>query len=274
MVEAPTFEECLHVREHPGVSRHLVLSADLGLRIFYPIEPVPNCAAYDANTCAQFDACSINYVAQIQPDDGIQRYFTHCSAEGGSGDFCYSDAECAPDERCTAGYEECNPAPGCEDGQACPAVCAGHCVPRNGNSCAAVDCGPGWSCEEQCSAGPNGEMVCNPVCVQDASCALIDCVDGYHCVETCTDTPPDPNMPNPGCGQCYPTCVPDNQPTSCEEVTDEMACHARGDCTPVYQGEDCTCYPDGCTCNELTFERCQSGTSGGGGGGTPGDPRT
>lgn len=114
--------------------------------------------------------------------------------------------------------------------------------------------------------GPNGQVICEPVCVQNTTCAAVDCGPGYHCVETCTEgDPTDPNTP--GCGSCYPQCVPDNMPTACEELSSEMACASRSDCTPVYLGEDCTCYPEGCYCNILTYERCESG---GGGMTTPG----
>lgn len=221
----------------------------------YPNEPA-NCSALDAESCSTRDTCSMNYVTRIAPDDGLERGFSHCSAEGGSGTVCYSDAECTDSERCTAGYEECNPPPGCDPNQGCPAVCAGHCVPKQ-TSCSNIDCGPGSHCEEQCSMGPNGETYCEPICVQDATCAAVDCGPGYHCVETCTDpNPMDPTAP--GCGQCYPQCVPDSNPASCAEITDEMTCYSRGDCQAVYQGDDCTCYPDGCTCNVLTYDRCET----------------
>lgn len=223
----------------------------------------PPCASLDAEQCSARDYCSINYLSKHAPDDGIERAFNHCAPEGGSGTVCYSDADCGSDERCTAGYEECGPPEGCQDGMGCPDVCTGHCVPKQ-SSCDLIDCGPGSRCEEQCKVGPNGQVFCEPVCVSNTTCAAVDCGPGYHCVETCTaPNPMDPNTP--GCGECSPQCVPNEQPVMCEEISDETQCHARGDCTPVYDGQDCTCYPDGCTCNILTFERCQSG----GGGTTP-----
>lgn len=72
----------------------------------------------------------------------------------------------------------------------------------------------------------------------------------------------------PGCDQdgvacpavCYGRCVPgDVEPDlECAELPDEPTCKARPDCYPVYLGEDCTCDPTGCTCEVLTYDRCQA----------------
>jgi hypothetical protein len=62
-----------------------------------------------------------------------------------------------------------------------------------------------------------------------------------------------------GCwsGYCIPTysC----EIAACETLSSEAACSARGDCTPVYLGTDCTCtMSGGCTCTTETYERCES----------------
>jgi hypothetical protein len=107
--------------------------------------------------------------------------------------------------------------------------------------CAAVDCGPGYTCEEQCS---NND--CKPVCVNTLTCASVDCGPGYTCSTACST--------NGDKTTCGPLCVPSS---ACEALADETACLARNDCTPVYDGQDCTCYPDHCECNILTYERCE-----------------
>jgi hypothetical protein len=61
-----------------------------------------------------------------------------------------------------------------------------------------------------------------------------------------------------GCWSGY--CIPQHECpiAACETLSDEMSCIARGDCTAVYEGTDCTCYPNGCSCENLTFDRCES----------------
>ena len=136
-----------------------------------------------------------------------------------------------------------------------------RCAPEpSAASCATVDCGPGTHCEDQCKPCPpnadcSTETVCNAVCVPDAStCANVDCGLGFECVESCAQ----PTTDTSGGGaplQCYPQCVPT---TACEVLPDEAACTGRSDCTPVYDGQNCTCYPGYCSCEILTYERCES----------------
>jgi hypothetical protein len=200
-----------------------------------------DCTGLDAYACSRHDDCAAYYDTVQALDPAIPKQFTRCTAEKLVGDLCYGDQDCAPDERCTAGHEECL---GCPMGENCPGVCQGHCVPKS--SCANADCGPGYHCEEQCENGS-----CGPVCVPDVSaCAMIDCGPGYECVEVCTS---DPN--NPGWGVCHAECKPIN---ACETLTTESACTMRPDCVPVYLGEDCTCYPTGCDCNILTYDHCET----------------
>lgn len=91
-----------------------------------PSGPVQgSCQNLDAQQCSRHDNCSAHYVDQA----GGTKFLT-CTAEKAAATVCQSDAECASDQRCTAGVEECNPAPGCAPGQACPAVCYGHCVAK------------------------------------------------------------------------------------------------------------------------------------------------
>ncbi len=47
---------------------------------------------------------------------------------------------------------------------------------------------------------------------------------------------------------------------ACETLGDEAACLARGDCSPRYEGTDCTCDPGGnCTCETWTYQDCITG---------------
>jgi len=206
------------------------------------------CTGLDAHGCSRHDDCVAYYedatTRESQPLPATR--FIECGPEP-LGAVCASDGECDPGQRCTAGEEECNPAPGCTEGQACPAVCYGHCVADN--TCANVDCELGTHCEQQCYPcdGTNGPCPpqCQPACVPDQNlCAAADCAPGTECVVTCTAT-----------GTCTVQCVP---LTACAALTTEAACTSRGDCTPVYLGDDCTCYPGYCECNVLTYDRCET----------------
>jgi hypothetical protein len=198
-----------------------------------------SCTNLDAQECSRHDDCSAYYNEQI--DDGIGAMFARCAAEAQS---CTSDTQCGPGAHCSTSDGECLP-PSC-DGEDCP-VCTGRCV-MDGDSCSNVTCGPGSHCEEQCHA----DSGCLPLCVPDNGCSGVTCPMGSECVQTCDGT--DPN--NPGCGTCTVQCVPSG---TCAGLATEAACKARSDCGPVYQGMDCTCYPNGdCDCQILTYERCES----------------
>jgi hypothetical protein len=53
--------------------------------------------------------------------------------------------------------------------------------------------------------------------------------------------------------------VPDTTGDVCEALGTEAECVARPDCVAVYAGDNCTCYPWGCECEVLTYERCETG---------------
>lgn len=53
-------------------------------------------------------------------------------------------------------------------------------------------------------------------------------------------------------------CAPEVVPVACETLATEAACTDRPDCTPVYDGDQCTCYPDGCDCEILTYTHCET----------------
>jgi hypothetical protein len=51
---------------------------------------------------------------------------------------------------------------------------------------------------------------------------------------------------------------PPPPPPTCDTLTAEADCVARGDCEAIYNGYDCTCDPTGCTCKTEVFARCQA----------------
>ena len=219
------------------------------------IAAVPNwgacysqCEGLPENSCLQTAGCFAAYLDDPTAD--------------GQRDFygCWQTAPTGPVHGTCTG----NDAQQCSEHDDCSAVYAGgygkdtmvplqfeSCVPESTNpSCAAVDCQMGYHCEEHCYGDPttNTMDACQAYCVQDTTCANVDCGPGYTCAEVCNDT-------TNGMGTCYPTCVPSQ---SCETLTTELACQARSDCTPVYDGTDCTCTLYGCTCQHLTYERCET----------------
>jgi hypothetical protein len=292
-----------------------------------------SCVGLDAYACARHDDCSMLY--SYATASGSAK-FLQCIPEPAA--YCASDYDCGTGSYCD--MTNCYPPPGCGPNDVCPAVCYGICV-SDSPSCAAVDCGPGYHCEEQCytdTGDPTLMDWCTTACVPDtSSCSLLDCGPGYECVEscemsgngtlwcgaTCVPTNTDPGscygevacdalppacpvgttpgrnascwtgycIPDEDCGpnspgECYaavvcdslppacPTgttagvingcwsgyCIPQSQceAQSCETLTTESACNGRWDCTAVYTGTNCTCTPNGCTCQTLSFDRCET----------------
>lgn len=167
--------------------------------------------------------------------------------------------DCGPGYECQELCWPCDPLPdgtGCEDGP----YCEPQCVRIGPQTCDDIDCGVGGHCEIQCWGDPDGGTMdeCQAVCVPDSGCAAVDCGPGYHCEETCEGAcTPDGECPPP---VCTIACVPDMPTDTCEALASEDACLARPDCTAVYQGENCECTPfGGCTCEILTYERCETG---------------
>ncbi|HEY4178318.1 MAG TPA: hypothetical protein VGM90_15835 [Kofleriaceae bacterium] len=128
--------------------------------------------------------------------------------------------------------------------------------PQANNSCDNVYCGSGAHCEQECITEDSNNPFtdCVAQCVPDGdSCASVDCAPGYTCVDTCDTMTPDAAGNTPA-GQCWASCQPTE---SCNAITDQNQCDSRSDCTSVYDGENCTCYPGGyCDCEVLTWKRC------------------
>jgi hypothetical protein len=202
------------------------------------------CANLDAYECSRHDDCSAVYNRDATSFNGPS--FQQCTIEPLA--YCVDDTGCGSDAFCDTSV--CYPSPTCPSCPTCGAcpdsnTCYGLCVPKEPMACDAIVCGPGYHCEEQCT----GTESCTPACVHDITCETVACAPGESCAITCTT---DAN----GQRTCRPSCVTD--PTQCAALATESACLARTDCRPVYDGQDCTCYPDHCECQILTYERCEA----------------
>lgn len=93
-------------------------------------------------------------------------------------------------------------------------------------------------------------------CVTDDDCGGSTC-DHTICYPSPTCTPCETCGACPDSNTCYGVCVPTPAP-ACEALEDEASCLARTDCVPVYDGDQCTCYPDGCDCKVQTYARCET----------------
>lgn len=222
--------------------------------------PAPNwpacessCTLLDEETCLSEPGCQVAYFEQPA---AIPPLFRGCFATIGGPDIhtsCFNlDAyECAQRDTCSIFYEA-----DFADAMGGSWAQFTQCRPEpTGAGCAAVDCGPGYHCEDSCYGTPSTMGACTPMCVPDNDgCENIDCGSGYECVETCDTL--EPTMGGTFPGHCYGTCV---ALAACETLTTETTCDARNDCTSVYNGEDCTCYPGGyCECAILTWDHCES----------------
>lgn len=205
------------------------------------------CEGLSPSACTAAPGCFAAYTEFPTQDRGPEyRGCWQTAPSGPVGGSCANLGayECSRHDNCTAHYAysdsklRTSPTP--------PPQEFLFCKDENPVSCAAVKCGPGTHCEEQCYActGPNCDTTCQPMCVPDANaCTQIDCGPGWECTQICNN------------GTCGAQCVPS---TSCEALATESACAARNDCVTVYKGEDCTCYPGYCECNVLTYERCET----------------
>lgn len=243
--------------------------------------PIPNwpacessCSLLDEETCLAEPGCQVAYWEDARLADAPSiTEFRGCYATTAANDIytsCWNldSWGCSQHDNCSLFYAQNYETPGATDSR------FSRCAPEASLvGCEAVDCGIGYHCEDSCYPTPGGgpetdcgggggktdctgPAQCTPMCVPDSGhgCELIDCQPGYQCVEACETM--DPSTAGPFPGQCYGTCVPT---TACETLTTEGACNTRNDCTSVYNGDDCTCYPGGyCECEVLTWDHCES----------------
>lgn len=193
------------------------------------------CEGLDAYSCSMHDDCVAIHAdggcgagAEAPEDAPVEcaeiGWFQACADEPVG---CYGDGECPSGTRCNAG-EVCLPPPGCEDDGSglidCDAACYGYCVPDTTD--------PGT------------------------------CYGPVYCDSIPPGCPPN-SIPGRADGCWTGACIvieecPDEPPPACSDLTDEDACIARADCTPWYEGVDCTCDEMGnCTCADWVFIDCR-----------------
>jgi hypothetical protein len=185
--------------------------------------------------------------------DGMMGYCqTVCVSDGNS---CAA-ADCAPGYTCVESCEllgngtlQCGPQ--CVPNGMDPGTCTGP---------VACDALPP-TCPSGTTAGIR-DLCWSGYCIPNSECGPGDPGECYGTVTCSSASPACPSGTTPGVENgCYTGyCIPasDCPIPACESLSSENACTARGDCTPVYTGTDCTCYPGGCTCEAQTFERCDT----------------
>lgn len=212
------------------------------------------CQGLDGYGCSRHNDCVAVYTGFDVPDDGYSGsgVFLSCEPEPNTMG-CFSDADCGAGFECTVGQGECLPPPGCDPSVGCPDVCWGQCVP-SGGACTAVDCGPGFHCEEVCSDAsgeaadaPIGPGTCNATCVPDVGFCPIECPPNSVCVEVC---PPCGYPEDPSCGQpCSFQCL-ELPPTTCTDFDCGPDAHCEERCHP------CDPLPDGTGCESACEPFC------------------
>jgi hypothetical protein len=186
---------------------------------------------------------------------------------------CVPNADCAAVQCETGSHCEescvtpvCDPGPNA--GVCAPLTCVAECVP---NALDPGDCYGAVACDAAPPACPAGTTpgVANGCwtgyCIPTSQCSHDPgtCSNGGGVM--CALAPPAcPSGTQPGikdgCWSGY--CIPNSAcgPIACEAIVDEGTCLARGDCSAVYAGTDCTCDPSGaCTCKDTKFARCATG---------------
>lgn len=213
------------------------------------------CQGLDGYGCSRHNDCIAVYGGSDIPDDGYNGtgVFVSCEPEPG-GQRCVSSNDCPTGYSCTTEQGDCQLPPGCDPstGEACPPVCGGVCIPVGGG-CTAIDCGPGFHCEEVCNGGgpspgesdsPIPPDTCTTTCVPDQQMCPIECPPNSVCVEVC----PPCDYPN-DCGftACHFECQ-EIPPTTCTDFDCGPDAHCEERCFP------CDPLPDGTGCEMSTCE--------------------
>jgi hypothetical protein len=237
------------------------------------------CAALDEPACSADRRCAPSY-------DPASRGYAGCDPVAVDG-ACLGlgEAACGATAGCQPVYagEPCV----CPDDPsfascACPAMgeyrgCAAVPPPPAPDGCAGLDeraCHAAWGCDPvyggvpcECD-DPSGACACPAIAVYQGCQRVLagvcsgsaECPMGSHCSTEDGDCRPpagcdDPAMACPAV--CAGVCVPGPRIPSCFEARDEESCLGRGECEPVYVGQDCACDAGGCRCRTYTYESCR-----------------
>jgi len=243
--------------------------------------------------CAE-GACEWHCGGQVgcQSDDQCERG-QKCRDDGvcvdvSQGQGCYGDQDCGSGQHCNAA-EVCHTPPGCNAGDACPAVCYGECVDGQTDQCTSDrDCGAGYYCGcAPWAADPAGIVACNLTCLpqethgcsSDSDCAPDQacvngvcgatsrdcygddqCGDGYYCdFSSCGGTaagmaPPDGEADRPA-PACPGVCAPKPTDVCADGTLCPRGTHCEDTCTGVCP--PCAC-PDGQDCACACEQDCKS----------------
>ena len=159
-------------------------------------------------------------------------------------EYCYSDGDCESHERCNAA-DVCL-SPPCPDGMACPAVCAGECVPDPGEFCGGflgATCDEGEFCDydpDQTCGFADGGGVCKarpdacfaiyaPVCACDGNTYENGCKANAAGFSVKSQGPCGAPEPVASCAGNCGTYAPD-MACYCD-----AACAGYGDCCDDYE---------------------------------------
>jgi hypothetical protein len=227
-----------------------------------PCPSCPNCGTC-ADTC--YGICVPN-LAKCEDVDCMSG--THCEEQCYSTDTkMYCEPVCVEDTSCA--NVDCFPGTTCaevcgDDGND-NWTCHATCVPdHNPGECT----GSVWCLLPDPPACPTGttpgirDGCYTGYCIPNAQCTTKDpgeCSGDVFCLALPPQCPTGtvPGVQN-GCYTGY--CIPQSScgPVPCETMTSESACLSRTDCKPIYTGDNCTCTANGCSCEDLTYARCEA----------------
>ena len=227
------------------------------------------CEGLDQATCEATSACRAIFV------DGDVPTFAACWPTDTTGPVQGGGCEGLDAFTCSL-HDDCS-AVHSSDGTTTPdglvAAIGGfvYCTPEGGGGGGVGTCDGMLTCEQAGPACPEGTTpgVNDGGCYTGYCIPLEDCGDGAPDAGTCygpvTGDGPTPACPagtQPGRSNgFYPGyCIPDEyceEAPACAETIGEASCVARADCTPIYQGQDCTCEGDVCDCADWVFDHCE-----------------
>jgi hypothetical protein len=225
------------------------------------------CEGLDQATCETTGGCrAILTSACITADCQDTPVFAACWPTDTTGPVQGGGCEgldafsCSLHDDCSAVHQQDNGAAGT----------FGYCTPEGDATGGPGSCDGTMTCERVSPACPEGTTpgIANG-CYTDYCIPLEDCGDGDpdpgSCYGPLTADGPAPACPEgtlPGrsnglyTGYCIPQEACEEQP-ACAETIGEASCVARDDCTPIYEGVDCSCEADACECADWVFSHCE-----------------